>query len=169
MKKQANKVGVFLKLATVLGVVGFCSIAQAAIVVNLNVNASENKLTITTHGTCVANNSNGCIKASGNQPINFSLTGNKACSAGGNWELSSVALGNSQGQPGGISSTAASDFSANQSSGVVTPTNSNANHIGMRNNNTAAYDVWYTVYATCEGAPTINSDPRIENDGSGRN
>ena len=168
MKKRMNKVGVFLKLTAALGIVGFCSVTQAAIVVNMQVNASESKLTITTQGTCASSNSNGCIKASGRQPINFNLTGDKTCSDGGNWELDYVALGMSEGSVGNITSDAASDFNADQSSGEVTPNSQNAGHIGMRNNNTAAYDVWYTVHATC-GDSVIDSDPRIENDGSGRN
>jgi hypothetical protein len=70
---------------------------------------------------------------------------------------------------GNLTAVAASDFNADQASGRVTPAvTPNANHIQIRNSNTAAYNVWYTVYATCPNvmAP-ISSDPRIENDGSG--
>jgi hypothetical protein len=169
MKKQVNKVGVFLKLATVFGIVGFYSAAQAAIAVNMKVNSNEDKLTVTTNGTCISGaNSKGCVKAQGRQPINFNLTGSKDCSDGGKWKLDYVALGVSEGSAGNISSDAASDFNADQSSGEVTPNSQNASYIQIRNNNTSVYDIWYTVYATC-GDSVIDSDPRIENDGSGRN
>jgi len=148
-------------------IAGFSSLAQAAVVVNMSVNSSQDKLTITTNGTCTSGNQNGCVKASGRQPINFNLTGNRSCSAGGNWELDSVALGMSQGSTGNLTATAASDFNADQSTGEVTPNTQSANYIQIRNNNTAAYNVWYTVYATC-GDMEIDTDPRIENDGSGR-
>ena len=167
MDRQATSNGSFLKIAGVILLAACCSIAQAQIVVNMKVNASEDKLTITTPGSCTSGaNANGCVKAQGRQPINFNLTGSRDCSEGGNWELDYVALGMSEGSTGNLTADAASDFNADQSSGEVTPNNSNANHIQMRNNNTAAYDVWYTVYATC-GDSVIDTDPRIENDGGG--
>lgn len=160
------KAGVFSKLVLILVFVGFSSIAHAAIVVNMQVNDSETKLTITSPGNCIRGvNSNGCVKGQGQQPINFNL-GNKRCSSGGNWSLDYVALGMSEGSTGGLSADAASDFNADAASGRVTPNSRNANHIQIRNNNMQAYDVWYTVYATC-GDSVIDTDPRIENDGSG--
>ena len=158
---------VLTRLGWVLFIAGFSSIAQAAIVVNMQVNEDETKLTVTTPGNCTRGaNHTGCVKAQGRQPINFNL-GNKRCSAGGNWGLDYVALGMSEGNTGGLTADAASDFNADASNGRIRPDSQNANHIQMRNNNSAAYDVWYTVYASCGGA-VINSDPRIENDGSGR-
>ena len=142
--------------------------AQAAITVQMQVNDSDTKLMITTRGTCSGgSNSNGCIKAQGNQPINFNLVGDKRCPSGELWQLDYVALGMSEGDTGGLTAVAASDFDADASSGEVTPLTQSGNNIQMRNNNTAAYDVWYTVYATC-GDAVIDTDPRIENDGSGR-
>ncbi len=171
MKKQMINLKVFLQLAAVLSFVGFCSAAQAQIVVNLQVNSNQNKLTITTHGACSRQpNPPGCVRASGRVQINFNLVGNAKCSAGGDWELSYVALGNSSGRPGNISAVAAGDFNANQGSGVVTPVSRNKRHISVRDNNSQAYDIWYTVYAKCAASgATINSDPRVENDGTGTN
>jgi hypothetical protein len=141
--------------------------AQAAIVVQMQVNDTETKLEVTTRGTCATGaNPNGCVKAQGRQPINFNLVGDKRCSSGQQWALDYVALGMSESSVGGLTNVAASDFDADASSGEVTPTNQNANSIQIRNNNTAAYDVWYTVYAVCDDA-VIDTDPRIENDGSG--
>ena len=63
---------------------------------------------------------------------------------------------------------AAIDFDADQGSGRVNPVSSNANHILIRDYNSAVYDIWYTVYAKCSGDKSvINSDPRVENDGTG--
>ncbi len=161
------KAGVLTRLICVLFIAGFSSIAQAALVVNMQVNESETKLTVSTPGNCARGaNHTGCIKGQGRQPINFNL-GNKRCSAGGNWTLDYVALGMSEGSTGGLTAEAASDFNADASSGKVTPDSQNANHIQIRNNNMSAYDVWYTVYATCDDS-VIDTDPRIENDGSGR-
>jgi len=163
---QVTGLKTFLQLAAVLSVVGFHSIAQAAIVVDLEVNASQTKLEATTRGNCSQNNTNGCVRVSGNQNINFNL-GNYSCASGGSWSLSQVFLGNSKNSRGSISTVAASDFNADQSSGLVSPAgNPNTNHIQIRDNNTQAYDIWYTVTATC-GSSTIELDPRIENDGSG--
>jgi len=160
-----SKAGVLSTLTWVL--MGFSSITQAAIVVNMQVNDNETKLSVTTPGNCTRGaNQPGCVKAQGQEPVNFNL-GNKQCSAGGNWSLDYVALGMSEESIGDLSADAASDFNADASSGRVTPDSQNANHIQIRNNNTASYDVWYTGYATCDDA-IIDTDPRIENDGSGR-
>lgn len=156
----------FLQLAAVLTVVGFHSIAQAAIVVDLAVDADQANLIATSHGTCQQNNTNGCVRVQNKVQINFNL-GNFPCASGGSWSLSQVILGNSKNSRGGISVVAASDFGANQSSGVVNPVSQNPNHIGIRDNNTQAYDIWYTVTASC-GDSTINLDPRVENDGTGQ-
>lgn len=162
-----NRAGVLSKLTLILFIVGFSSIAQAQIVVNMQVNESETKLTVTTPGNCTRGaNHTGCVKGQGRQPINFNL-GNKSCSAGENWSLDYVALGMNEGSTGGLTADAASDFNADAASGRVTPNSQNANHIQIRNNNMNAYDVWYTVYATCD-TDVIDTDPRIENDGSGR-
>lgn len=163
MKSSVLKI--VLQLAVLLSVIGFHSVAQAQ-TVSLEVNSSNSKLSVTSRGNCPSNNANGCIRATGNIQINFNLK-NKACDAGGSWKLSQVVLGNSQNNPGNISAVAASDFNANQSTGVVTPVSQSDRHISIRDKNTQAYTVWYTVMATC-GSATINSDPRIVNDGSGQ-
>ena len=65
-----------LKLVTVISVFGAWSIAQAQIVVEMQVSDNEDKLKVTTHGTCsVPDNSKGCISASGRVLINFNLKG----------------------------------------------------------------------------------------------
>ena len=165
MKLQQNRLKTFLLMAVVLSVAGFHSVAQAAIVVNLEVNASQDQLVATTRGNCSQNNTHGCIQMSGNQVINFNM-GNFTCASGDRWALSQVILGNAKNSSGNISADAVRDFNANQSSGVATPETQNANHIGVRNKNLSAYTIWYTVTATCDGA-TIKLDPRILNDGSG--
>ena len=175
MDKRVKRNRAFVKLTGLLLLAGFCSIAHAQIVVNMNVNDNQDKLTITTPGSCSNGaNPNGCVKANGRQPVNFNLTGSRSCSSGDTWgssgdtwELDYVALGMSEGSTGNLTAKAASDFNADQSTGVVTPNSQNANHIQMQNNNTAVYDVWYTVYAIC-GDSVIDTDPRVENDGSGR-
>ena len=171
-KKQMTGLKGFLQFATALSVVGFCSVAQAQVVVNLEVNSNQDKLIVTTRGACANQpNMNGCVRASGRVQINFNLTGDTSCSEadGAKWELDHVALGNSDGgQPGNISSVAAGDFNANQGSGVITPVSESARHILIRNHNSEAYDIHYTVFANCtRGNSTIDSDPRVENDGTG--
>ncbi|MGA9575593.1 MAG: hypothetical protein WBS20_16760 [Lysobacterales bacterium] len=148
----------FLQFVTILSAVGLFSAAQAAaIVVNLEVNDSQTKLVATTKGTCISgNNTPGCVHASGQVQINFNLTGNTTCT------LDHVAIGD----PGNISEVAAKDFNADMSSGLVSPISQNDRHILIRDNNTAVYDIAYTVYAQCNGV-LIDSDPRVENDGSG--
>jgi len=165
-----KKLKALLQLTTALTVVGFCSLASAQIVVNLEVSPNEDELQITTHGACSRQPNNpGCVRASGQVQINFNLKGQTGCSAGGNWELDYVALGNgNKASPGNISQVAAEDFQADQGSGVVSPLSKSARHILIRDNNSQAYDIWYTVYAICEGSDSpITTDPRVENDGSG--
>lgn len=154
----------FLLLVAVLSVVGFHSLAQAA-VVDLAVSADQKAMEATSHGSCSQDNTNGCVRVSGSQQINFNL-GNYPCASGGNWSLSQVILGNSKDSQGSISTVAASDFNADESSGVVSPVSANPNHIGIRDKNHSKYDIWYTVTASCGGS-TIELDPRIENDGTG--
>ncbi len=147
-----------LQTAAVLYAIGIMSAAQAAaIVVNLAVNADQTKLVPTTPGNCASNNTPGCVRASGQVQINFNLTGSTNCS------LDHVALGN----PGNISEVAAADFNADMASGVVTPISQSGRHILIRDNNTAAYEIAYTVYANCNGT-MIDSDPRVVNDGTGK-
>lgn len=167
-----NKARILTKLTLIVLIVGFSSIAQAqAIVVNMQVNDDETALTVTTPGNCASSNHLGCIYMDdrGREPINFNLTGSPGCSAGGNWKLEYVGLGMAEKTVGNLTAQAAADFNADQTTGRVIPTNSSATHIQMRNNNNSTYDVWYTVFATCTNviAP-ISTDPRIENDGSGR-
>lgn len=167
-----TKAGVFSKLIMILLFIGFSSAAQAqAIVVNMQVNSEETALTVTTPGNCASSNHPGCVNMDdrGREPINFNLTGNRSCSAGGSWELEYVGLGMANKTVGNLTAQAAADFNADQTTGRVTPVNSNANHIQMRNNNNSTYSVWYTVFATCPNAiAPISTDPRIENDGSGQ-
>jgi hypothetical protein len=168
-KMKIKPIKVFLQLATVLFVAGFCSIAQAQIVVNLKVSSNQGALEATTRGSCARQpNNNGCVAASGQTQINFTLS-SPNCNAGGKWELTHVALGNgNKASPGNISAVAAQDFGANQSTGVVSPQSQSGNHILIRDDNSQAYDIWYTVYARCTGnGATIATDPRVENDGSG--
>lgn len=158
----------FLQLMTVLSAVGLVSVAQAAIVVKFEVEGS--KLVPKTAGKCKKQPIKpGCLKAS-NGKVQFSFKMKDKKCTGGKWQLDYVALGNSENSTGNISPVAAADFNADQGSGRVTPVSSNVNHILIRDNNSAAYDVWYTVYARCSGDNSvINSDPRVENDGTGHN
>jgi hypothetical protein len=155
---QTYKLKRLPQTVAVLCAVGMISSVQAAaIVVNLDVNADQTKLVPTTPGNCARDNTPGCVRASGNMQINFNLTGSTNCS------LDHVALGN----PGNISEVAAADFNADMASGVVTPISQSGRHILIRDNNTAAYEVAYTVYANCNGT-LIDSDPRVVNDGTGQ-
>jgi len=172
MKEQLPKVKKLLQLLTLLSVFGVFSIAQAQIVVNLRVNGAEDKLTTNTHGTCQhPKNQNGCISASGRVLINFQLIGERNCSTGGKWKLHEVVLRGEEDKDvaPGISEVAASDFNADEYTGVVQPNEEKkADHIQIRNHNSKKYDVWYTVSAHCASSGlTIDMDPRIRNDGTG--
>lgn len=174
MKKQMIITKGFLRIALVLSVSGFCTISQAAIVVQLKVSPNQDKLLVETRGTCVSGqNENGCVHVTGKNQINFNLVGDKNCATapGAKWALDSVVLSNSKGSAPGISQVASADFGADVNTGIVTaPVSKNPNHIGIRDNNTQKYDIWYTVVAKCAGSGSgIKIDPRIENDGSGRN
>ena len=156
----------FLKLLTVLSAVGLVSMAQAATVVKFEVEGG--KLVPKTAGKCKKQPVKpGCLKASnGRVQISFKMK-DKKC-PGGKWQLDHVALGNQENSTGNISKVAAVDFNADRGSGRVTPVSVNPNHILIRDYNSAVYDIWYTVYAMCSGDNTvINSDPRVENDGTG--
>jgi hypothetical protein len=158
-----------LKCMMVLAVAVPAITAQAAVVVQLRVNDAQTGLDVITPGNCASNNHPGCInnRGQGVQPINFNLIGDRGCSAGGQWALDHVALGMQAKSVGNLKPPVVpADFSADPTTGVVTPATRNDTHIQMRNQNSAAYDVWYTVYATCSSV-TIETDPRIENDGSG--
>ena len=174
MKTQTTRLRTFLQLAFGLAIAGFFSLAQAAIVVNMEVNEAQDDLIIRTHGTCTGDNpARGCMKVTGKQQINFNLIGNKECKAappGSEWMLESVVLSESKNSAPGISDVAASDFGADKATGLVTsPVSQNSKHIGIRDNNTAAYEVWYTVNAKCAGGTgVLSTDPRIQNDGSGQ-
>lgn len=175
MKMKMYKLKAFLQLALVLSVTGVCSLAQAAIIVNMEVNEAQDEMIITTHGTCTGDNpARGCMKVTGKQQINFNLIGNRICKSappGSKWMLESVVLSESKNSAPGISDVAASDFGADKATGLVTsPVSKNSKHIGMRDNNTAAYEIWYTVNAKCAGGTgALSTDPRIQNDGSGQN
>ena len=173
MNQRRIKLERLLQLVMVICLVGFCSVVQAQAVVQLRVNVAEDKLIIETPGTCKKLPvTDGCLFATrGNTHVNFNLVGNKDCSESGKkWELDSVVLGTSEGSPGSIGSVAAADFDAVEATGFVNPTSINASHIAIQNYNSKAYDIWYTVTAICvDGTSVIDSDPRIENDGSGYN
>jgi hypothetical protein len=155
---QTSKLKRLLQTAAVLSAVGMISAAQAdPPVVHLEVNADQTKLVPTTPGNCATNNTPGCVRVSGKAQINFNLTGSTNCS------LDHVALGG----PGNISAVAAADFNADMTSGRVTPVSQSDRHIQIRDNNTAVYEITYTVYANC-GGTLINSDPRVVNDGTGQ-
>jgi hypothetical protein len=169
MKKQLPKLKNFLQLVALLSVFGVFSIAQAQVVVDMRVSSSEDKLEVTTQGKCKGpNNRKGCVSASGRILINFLLKGDTQCSSGGQWALDKVVLSEGKDSGPGISHVAATDFDANESTGVVTPKIKKPKHIQIRDHNTDEYDIWYTVYANCAaGDSTISTDPRIRNDGSG--
>jgi hypothetical protein len=166
MKKQEGKHKGLLLFVTVLSVLGFYSTAHAAIVVGLQVNADQTGLEATTRGTCTKEpNPNGCIHVTGAEQINFNLP-NARCSANESWQLGEVTLGTSEkGGSGNIGGVAASDFDADEVTGVVTPVSNSANHILIKDDNSEPYDIWYKVSASC-GGKTIYTDPRIENGGS---
>jgi len=167
MKKQSHKHRGLLQFVIALCVLGFYSTAQAAaVVVGLQVNADQTGLEATTRGTCIKEpNPNGCIHVTGAVQINFTMPAAK-CSEDESWRLGEVTLGTSEkGEPGNISDVAASDFDADQETGVVTPVSNSANHILIKDDNSEAYDIWYQVSASC-GGETIYTDPRIENGGS---
>lgn len=172
MNKNSNRTKNSLRTAVLLALVFAFSIAHAQVVVQLRVNDNEDKLIINTPGNCKKQpNPPGCISATrGASHINFNLVGNKTCTASGNnWELDSVVLSmRENGAPGNLTDAAASDFNADKATGVVNPRNINANQIGIQNNNSAMYDIWYTVKASCVGGGSpIDTDPRVENDGTG--
>lgn len=173
MSENTSRFGFGLLGVMLLAVVGYSTVAQAAIVVNMEVNEAEDALEITTHGTCGGTNPpRGCMLVSGKQQINFNLIGDKSCSLnpGTDWKLHSVVLSKYKNAEPGISQVAADDFGADIDSGVITaPIMQKDYHIGVRDNNTQEYDIWYTVYAKCGDMATIDADPRIKNDGTGRN
>lgn len=168
MKKQTNQLKALFTLVLVISSLGFYSAAQAAaITVGLKVNASQDGLEATTRGTCTkGNNPNGCVGVAPGKKINinFNLPSAK-CDGDEKWQLGQVTLATTEkGTPGGIGSDAASDFNADEVTGIVTPKTKSGNHILIRDNNSAEYDIWYTVSASC-GGKTIDLDPRIENGG----
>jgi hypothetical protein len=172
MKEQLPKLKKILQLVALLSVFGVFSIAQAQIVVDLRVSGDEGRLKAMTHGTCAGpGNQRGCVAASGRVLINFVLTGKTNCSAGGKWILGDVVLRTEEDKDAGpgISEVAATDFDADEYSGVVKPNKAKeSKHIQIRNHNTEEYDVWYTVSAHCAASnSTISMDPRIRNDGTG--
>ena len=177
MKTQTTKLKAFLRLASVLSIAGFCSLAQAAIVVNMEVGEDQEgneKLIITTHGTCSGNNpERGCMKVTGkDQQMNFNLIGNRVCKhapPGSRWVLDSLVLSNTENGPPPLRQEAVDDFEVDQETGIVTGfVSKNPKHMGILNANTKEYEVWYTVNAVCAGgSKRINTDPRIQNDGTG--
>ena len=125
------------------------------------------------HGQCMNNPGRGCVRLSGRSSITFRLVSDRNCGSGAKWELSGVQLGGeySSGKPGhfgGLSLQAAADFNADANSGWARTNPASGREITMSAANTAAYDIWYRVTASCAGEPNdIEFDPRVENDGTG--
>jgi len=163
---KTSRYKILFQLGLLLSLLALYSAAQAqAIVVGLSVNG--NALEVTTPGNCSrGQNTNGCVGvARGTKTnINFNLS-NAMCDENERWQLDEVTLStNNKGQPGGFGPVAASDFNADEVSGVVTPVSSSGNHILIQDNNSEEYDIFYMVSASC-GDNTIYIDPRIENGG----
>lgn len=166
----------WIQFLALLVVTGFYSAAQAQTVVNLEVSPNEDELIITTRGACAQPpNNRGCVRASNRIQINFILAGNAQCSEadGAKWELDYVQLGgkNSSSKPaawGGNDASVESDFDAASGTWIVNPVSKSARHILIRDHNATKYDIWYKVIANCVGgSSSIETDPRVENDGSG--
>lgn len=150
------------------------SLAQAQfqpVTVQVSVSDNESYLEFDTPSQCGNSNGRGCIQAQPGtqQRITIVLGGDERCSSGGRWGLSAIILGG-EGSPtkptrwGGLN-LAANDFDVDPASGIVRPENgSNRNQMKFINRNSAAYDVWYTVQAECNGR-VIEADPRIRNGG----
>ncbi len=165
-----------IQLLAILVVTGLYSVAEAQIVVKLEVSSNEDRLVITTLGACARSPVNpGCVRASGRVQINFNLVGRARCSeaSGAKWELDYVQLGgkDSPAKPavwGGNDADVENDFDAAGGTWIVNPVNNSARHILIRDNNATKYDIWYKVVANCVGGnSSIETDPRVENDGTG--
>jgi hypothetical protein len=170
MKKKTSKLKGFTQFAILFSVLGFYSVAQA-VTINAKVNDDETKLEITTPGNCTSGtNNNGCIKANGNTPAVFNLTGNRKCSNGDFWVIDKVAIRKTEsGADGSGLETIPDledDFNVDLTTGVVDDENGGSGNYQVQNNNKGTYTVWYRVYATC-GGDEINSDPRMVNNGTG--
>ncbi len=143
------------------------------VTVQVSVSDDETYLEVDTPTQCSSAPGRGCIEAAPGvkQRINIVFGGDEPCSSGGRWGLTAVYLGgeNSPGKPGswGGLNLAARDFNADPGSGRVNlESGSNPQALRFINQNTAAYDVWYTVQAECNGR-VIEVDPRIRNGGVG--
>jgi hypothetical protein len=161
-------------LAAILGGMLFATQAFGQAVLNLKVDDSETALELvneTGTGNCAGKVAGDVCAAKNQKPtITFNLTGNRDCSAGGDWALSQVVLAPDGDKPGRngwgrISAEAVADFNADARSGVVTPTGTpSASRIDIYDRNNNELTVWYKVEATC-GSDTIQYDPRIRNGG----
>lgn len=125
----------------------------------------------------------GCVEVKSGEIgiIHFVLDGGTAKSCEGQpdatwvWEeIQLTAMGNvdSSGgdvikKVGNISQTAQGDFGAT-SKGDITAATINGQYMSVRDMNSAAYDIWYTLYAhQCGNATnTATSDPRVRNHGN---
>lgn len=136
--------------------------------VNDGESALEYNASGSNHGRCVSGPGNGCVRVTGRGDITFRLVSDRRCSSGASWELTAVQLGGEnaggKGTWGNLSPTAAGDFGADASSGYIST--GRGNSISVRDDNSAAYSLWYRVSAECDGR-TIWFDPRLENDGTG--
>lgn len=167
-----------LSLAVLAAVVSLAwsSVATAQydpVTVRLSVSDDESRLVADTPSQCSNSAGRGCIEArpGAKLMINLVLGGDESCSSGGSWGLTDVYLGgeNSPSKPGswGGLNLAARDFNVDPGSGRVEPEpGSSRQVVRFVNENTAAYDVWYTVQAECNGR-VIELDPRIRNGGIG--
>jgi hypothetical protein len=173
MKNQLASI-IFPAVGLAALALGWHSLALAQyqpVTVQVSVSEDESYLEIDTPSQCSNANGRGCIEAKPGtqQRIMIVLGGDERCGSGGAWSLSAVILGgeNSPTKParwGGLN-LAARDFDVDPGSGLVRPEQgSNARQFNFINRNSAAYDVWYTVQAECNGQ-TIEADPRIRNGG----
>ena len=179
-----------VQLSTILVSAAICSVAIADIhyFVQMNVNAQETELEITTPrkdaGGCPLGKKKGCIRANRGDQIKFSfqLTGDAKCTLadGASWKLSEVFLGgkNSSGKPdpngwGGLSGDAevTHDFDfADAAKGTLKSLSRSDRQLTFFDKNEHKYEIWYLVTADCVDRnnsvlKTISVDPRVVNEG----
>jgi len=181
----ATKKRVLLQLAMLIVATGFYSVTQAQvdnITVQLALDANQTKLLATTVGSCQKANHKGCVNVKKDRKarIHYVLKGNTNCNkpGGKKWKLGDVYLGgkNSANKPGvwgNLDQEVRADFNvADAASGRLNgEAGSNDQQIIISDQNKYKYDIWYKVTANCVDSDgkvkaTIETDPRIENDGT---
>lgn len=172
--KQANTPFVALVATATLMTLGWTAAAEAQyrpVTVQVSPNDDETELVAVTPSQCANSPNPGCVQARVGERLRIQIVlgADEKCSSGGRWALTGVYLGgeDSATKPGswGGLSKAVNDFDVDAASGRV-QTGSNPNALNFTDENTQAYDVWYTVQAECDGR-VIELDPRIRNDGRG--